>query len=150
MAVVDYKEGEKDNRPWGTWEVKKVWISGEEAFCEKLITVLPGRMLSIQSHDGRAESWEVVSGKAIVYLGPALDSLSRYELSAGDSIEIPRGMIHALGNLSGEVMELKEIQHGPMLREIDIVRYTAPDGQPVDLEALAAQARGEADSVAAA
>lgn len=149
MAIVDYKEGEKDSRPWGTWEVKKVWISGEEAFCEKLITVLPGRMLSIQSHDGRAETWEVVSGKAVVYLGPALDTLSRYELSAGDSIEIPCGMIHALGNFSAEIMELKEIQHGPFLRETDIVRYTAPDGKPVDLETLAASAGNNKGSAAA-
>lgn len=148
MAVVDYKEGEQDSRPWGKWEVKRVWISGEEAFCEKLITVMPDRMLSIQSHDGRAETWEVVSGKAVVYLGPALDRLTRYELSAGESIEIPQGMIHALANLHTEVLELKEIQHGPALRETDIVRYTAPDGKPVDLSALDTSARGQKSAAA--
>lgn len=146
MATVEYKQGEKDLRPWGTWEVKNVWVDGEEAFCEKLITVNPGRQLSIQSHDGRHETWSVVSGHATVYLGPALDRLETFELSAGQSIEIPCGMIHALANLSDVVLELKEIQHGPYLRETDIVRYTAPDGKPVDLAALAASARAESEA----
>lgn len=146
MATVEYKKGEKDLRPWGTWEVKDVWVEEPEAFCEKLITVNPGRQLSIQSHDGRHETWSVVSGTATVYLGPSLDRLETHTLAAGQSIEIPRGMIHALANLADTVLELKEIQHGPYLRETDIVRYTAPDGQPVDLAAVAAQARGASEA----
>ena len=45
-----YKKGDADTRPWGTWEVLDV---GEKHVVKK-ITVTPNNILSLQSHNHRA------------------------------------------------------------------------------------------------
>ena len=47
----NYKKGDHDTRPWGTWEV----LDAGDTFCVKKITVTPGNILSLQSHNHRAE-----------------------------------------------------------------------------------------------
>lgn len=60
-----YKRGDKDNRPWGTWEV----LDAGDNFCVKRICVTPGNILSLQSHNFRSEHWIIVKGEAVVTLG---------------------------------------------------------------------------------
>ena len=60
-----YKRGDKDNRPWGTWEV----LDAGDGFCVKRICVTPGNILSLQSHHHRSEHWIIVKGEAVVTLG---------------------------------------------------------------------------------
>ena len=38
----NYKKGDHDTRPWGTWEV----LDAGDTFCVKKITVTPGNILS--------------------------------------------------------------------------------------------------------
>lgn len=61
----NYVRGQKDTRPWGTWEV----IDCGETFCVKRIKVTPGSKLSLQLHHHRAEHWIIVKGTALVTLG---------------------------------------------------------------------------------
>ena len=60
----NYKKGDHDTRPWGTWEV----LDAGSTFCVKRITVTPGNILSLQSHNHRAEHWTIVEGEAVVTL----------------------------------------------------------------------------------
>ena len=55
-----YKRGDKDNRPWGTWEVLDV----DTNFCVKRICVAPHSQLSLQLHHHRSEHWIIVKGVA--------------------------------------------------------------------------------------
>ena len=55
-----YKKGDKDNRPWGTWEV----LDSGDGFCVKRICVTQNNILSLQSHNHRAEHWIIVKGGA--------------------------------------------------------------------------------------
>lgn len=86
----NYKRGEKDNRPWGTWEV----LDAGDGFCVKRICVTPGNILSLQSHDFRNEHWIIVSGEAVVTLGE--DKITK---KAGENVFIPVKMKHRIQNI---------------------------------------------------
>ena len=44
--ATSYKRGDKDTRPWGTWEV----LEASDNYCVKKICVTPGNILSLQLH----------------------------------------------------------------------------------------------------
>lgn len=110
----NYARGQKDNRPWGTWEV----IDCGNGFCVKHIVVNPGGILSLQLHHFRAEHWVIVSGKATITLGDEIISKN-----AGESVFIPVETKHRIQNTSDEPMAFIEVQVGDNLDENDIVRF---------------------------
>ena len=109
-----YKRGDKDTRPWGTWEV----LDTDTNFCVKRICVTPHNQLSLQLHHHRSEHWIVVKGEAKVTLGD--DIIVR---KANESIYIPVETKHRIENATDENMEFIEIQTGDNLDENDIVRF---------------------------
>ena len=110
----NYKKGDRDNRPWGTWEV----LDSGDGFCVKRICVTPGNILSLQSHDFRNEHWIIVSGEAVVTLGE--DKIVK---KAGENVFIPVKMNHRIQNNTDKNMEFIEVQTGETLDENDIIRY---------------------------
>ena len=100
-------------RPWGGYTSA---LEGER-FQVKRIFVKPGRMLSLQRHHHRAEHWIVVRGTAEV----TLDGVVR-TVSENQSIYLPLGCVHRLGNPGKILLELIEVQTGSYLGEDDIVR----------------------------
>jgi len=101
-------------RPWGFYE----GVTEGERFQVKRITVNPGHKLSLQKHFHRAEHWVVVNGTAEVHL----DGETRL-LSENESIYIPLGSTHRLGNPGKVPLNLIEVQSGAYLGEDDIVRF---------------------------
>jgi mannose-6-phosphate isomerase-like protein (cupin superfamily) len=79
--------------------------------------VYPGKRLSLQKHQRRAERWTVVHGKGLV----TLDG-KQIRLNKGDSIDIPRGGVHRIENPTEENMAFIEVQMGNYFGEDDIVR----------------------------
>lgn len=113
--ATNYKKGDHDTRPWGTWEV----LDSGEYFCVKKITVNPEAILSLQLHNYRAEHWIIAEGEAMVVLGE--DTLYR---KADDSICIPVKTKHRIKNTSkNKKLVFIEIQTGEKLDESDIVRF---------------------------
>lgn len=101
------------NRPWGRFTVL------EEAPTHKLkrIEVHPGRRLSYQRHEHRAEHWFVVSGEADVTLdGRAL------RLGPGDAVDIPERAAHRVANAGDDRLVFFEVQVGDYFGEDDIER----------------------------
>lgn len=122
-----YKTGESDQRDWGSYIVTDVTYDGDTCTrCEKDITVKPGFMLSVQSHDKREEIWKVVSGTLTVVLDGDL-----YTLEAGEEIDIPLGAIHTMTNLGSVPVIVHEIQIGECA-EVDIHRFWDQYGRPVE------------------
>lgn len=103
-----------DVRPWGRYEVLR---DGED-FKSKVIRVEPGRRLSYQSHEHRAEHWVVVRGRAEVVLDGEVLHLGR-----GEHVFIPQGARHRIGNPGTEPVVFVEVQIGDYFGEDDIVRY---------------------------
>ncbi len=112
-----YRIGERDTRPWGTWEVLDVGIDNGEEFCIKRITVIPNGVLSLQSHKLRREVWTVEQGVLEVTLDDQI-----IVLQVGQSIDIPLGAKHRMANRGISDTIVHEVQRG-ICREDDIIRY---------------------------
>ena len=100
-------------RPWGSFES----IDSGDGFQVKRIIVDPGKKLSLQRHQHRAEHWVVVSGTAQVTLADKV-----FNLDANQSTYIARGVTHRLANLQSDPLEIIEVQTGDYLGEDDIER----------------------------
>jgi mannose-6-phosphate isomerase len=120
--VSDPPAGETDIRPWGTYTV----LDDDGTHKVKRIVVLPGRRLSYQRHARRSEHWFVVRGTAAVVLGGV-----ERELSAGDSVDIPAGTDHRIGNPGRDDLVFVEVQHGDYFGEDDIVRLEDDYGRNI-------------------
>jgi mannose-6-phosphate isomerase-like protein (cupin superfamily) len=112
-----YTIGESDTRPWGTWEVLDLGTKDGEEFCVKKITVNPGGVLSLQSHQLRREEWTVLEGVMEITRDKEI-----FSLNAGETTHIPQGAVHRMANRTDTPVILKEIQRG-VCREDDIERF---------------------------
>ena len=101
------------DRPWGRYEV----LSTSELHQVKNIYILPGKRISYQRHEKRAEHWFIVTGSARL----TLDGDS-FEMSAGDSIDIEIGVAHRIENIGSEELIFTEVQTGTYFGEDDIER----------------------------
>ena len=82
------------------------------------MTVNPGEILSLQSHENRSEFWYVSEGIATVECDDNVFDLKKHE-----STNIPQKSKHRLSNNSNEVLKVIEVQIGDLLSEKDITRY---------------------------
>ena len=105
--------GERDERPWGSYEV----LEESASYKVKRLEVKPGARLSLQRHSRRGEHWVVVQGIADVVCGDC-----ELQLKEGEHIHIPAETNHRLGNSSTSPLILIEVQLGDYLGEDDIVR----------------------------
>ena len=102
------------HRPWGSYET----IDAGKQFQVKRLIINPGKKLSLQSHNKRAEHWVVVNGIATVTRGE-----DTFELHKDESTYIPIGTKHRLENATTDLLEIIEVQSGEYLGEDDIIRY---------------------------
>ena len=100
-------------RPWGSY---RTLISGPR-YLVKEIVVKPGRRLSSQYHNHRAEHWVVVEGKAKIQRDD-----ETMILEEDQSLYIPLNAVHRLENPGSTSLRLIEVQTGSYLAEDDIVR----------------------------
>jgi mannose-6-phosphate isomerase-like protein (cupin superfamily) len=104
---------ESDDRPWGGYVV----LADGEDHKVKRIMVLPGKRLSYQRHERRAEHWFVVSGRGVV----TLDG-SEMAVTTGSAVDVPAGVAHRVANDGTEPLVFVEVQTGNYFGEDDIQR----------------------------
>lgn len=118
MAEIEYLEiGE---RPWGKYYV----LIDEPTYKVKKLVILPGKRLSLQSHDQRAEHWVVTEGQGMLEVRVTdnpKDWVKKYK--AGQHIFVPLGAIHRISNESNTELVIVEVQTGTYTGEDDITRY---------------------------
>lgn len=117
LSGIPYRVDDTDARPWGHYIVTAIGACDEGEYCEKLIIIKPGKILSLQSHELRAEVWTVKSG-----ILTAIVDGNRIEASPGQAVQVPAGSIHCMANLTDEDCVVHERQTG-ICREEDIQRY---------------------------
>ena len=98
--------------PWGCSET----VASGPRFQVAHILVDPGETLPLQMDDHRSGHWVVVHGSAEVTVGERVSILGENE-----SIYIPAGTSHRLGNPGKHPLELVEIRCGAEPGEDDIV-----------------------------
>ena len=104
---------EKSERPWGRYEVLQE-TTGHKVKC---IWVSPGKRLSYQRHQKRAEHWFIVQGTALV----TIDGQDR-TLGAGATVDFPIGTLHRIANAGDDDVIFVEVQTGTYFGEDDIER----------------------------
>jgi len=104
----------KEERPWGWFEI----LFEEASLKIKRIMVKPGKRLSLQSHEHRAENWVVVQGQALVTLGEGIVKLEKRQ-----AVFIPEKAKHRMENPGKEELVFIEVQTGTYLGEDDITRF---------------------------
>jgi mannose-6-phosphate isomerase len=106
-------ELEKSERPWGRYEVL------QEAGTHKVkcIWVAPGKRLSYQRHQKRAEHWFIVQGSARVTINGNVQ-----EMSAGMTVDFAIGVLHRIENIGSDEVVFVEVQTGSYFGEDDIER----------------------------
>ncbi len=103
----------EETRPWGYYKV----LADEGIYKCKEIVVLPGKRLSLQRHQRRAEHWYIIAGIAEI----TLDDRSIL-LNPGQAIDIPRKALHRIENKGTGNVHFIEVQTGDYFGEDDIER----------------------------
>ena len=101
------------SRPWGRYlvlddqidhKIKRIWVD-------------PGKQLSYQRHEHRAEHWFFISG-----VGLAILDGKNLEVQAGSTIDIAVRELHRIRNTGSKELVFIEIQTGTYFGEDDIER----------------------------
>lgn len=104
---------EKSDRPWGRYEV----LQEAQNHKVKCIWVSPGKRLSYQRHQKRAEHWFIVQGTALV----TIDGEDR-TLEPGATVDFAIGVLHRIANAGSDDVIFVEVQTGTYFGEDDIER----------------------------
>lgn len=104
---------EKSERPWGRYEV----LQEADNHKVKCIWVYPGKRLSYQRHQKRAEHWFIVAGHGQVTIDGQIK-----EVKPGDTVEFGIGVLHRISNTGTEDIIFVEVQTGSYFGEDDIER----------------------------
>lgn len=107
------RSGRRASPPWGAIAS----VDRGDRYQVRRITVQPGRRLSLQRHYHRAEHWVVVRG-----VGEIIRDAETVTLRENESIHLPQGCVHRIGNPGLIPLELIEVQVGAYLEEDDVVR----------------------------
>jgi len=109
------------DRTWGWYEVLQQIDSHTKV---KELAVDPGKSLSMQRHQKRAEHWFVAEGEATVYT--ISKTTSDFELlgvfTQHQSLHIDKTQWHQLANETEQPLKIIEIQYGEDCVEEDIER----------------------------
>ncbi len=103
----------QSTRPWGRYEI----LQESDSHKVKCIWVTPGKRLSYQRHQKRAEHWFMVAGSARVTLNGVVS-----ELKAGQTVDIGIGDLHRIENIGSDDLVFIEVQSGSYFGEDDIER----------------------------
>jgi mannose-6-phosphate isomerase-like protein (cupin superfamily) len=110
----------KTERQWGYY---RVLHEANKQTKVKELTVEPGKSLSMQRHQERAEHWFVAEGTATVY---TINRSTDYELlgifNEHQSLHINKTQWHMLVNEGDVPLKVVEIQYGEKCEEEDIER----------------------------
>jgi mannose-1-phosphate guanylyltransferase/mannose-6-phosphate isomerase len=110
----EYREGTTVYKPWGYYTV----LEDGERYKVKRLCIYPGKGISHQMHQHRAEHWIVVRGTAKVTKGDEVLFVHENE-----SIYVPKSTAHRLENSGKVSLHIIETQTGEYLEEDDIIRF---------------------------
>ena len=109
----------KTERQWGYYRVLHQYGPNVKV---KELTVDPGKKLSMQRHEQRAEHWFVSEGVASVYGLDVSSDITKETYSKHKSLHIQRKQWHMLANETDKPLKVVEIQYGENCVEEDIER----------------------------
>jgi mannose-6-phosphate isomerase-like protein (cupin superfamily) len=79
---------------WG----REVWIANGDLYCGKILEITKGKRCSLHFHRLKTESFYLRAGRLRIRIkeSPEAEALEEFELSAGDCMDVPRGLVHQM------------------------------------------------------
>ncbi len=79
---------------WG----REVWIANCGLYCGKILEIRKGKQCSLHYHQLKTESFYLRSGRLKVRVKRSPDSsqIEEFELTAGECMDIPPGLVHQM------------------------------------------------------
>ncbi len=79
---------------WG----REVWIANNDLYCGKILEIKKGKRCSLHFHQLKTESFYLRSGKLLIRVkqSSASETIEEFELTAGDCMDVPRGLVHQM------------------------------------------------------
>ena len=120
-------------KDWKAPKVQRDWghyrnLYKGDGFMVKELVINPHSKLTMQKHQFRSETWNLVSGQAHVLISNRTEpeGPSRQTLTPPNPVDIPSGTWHQGVNDFNEPAHIIEIWKGPseLLNEDDIIRWT--------------------------
>ena len=99
---------------WGTTTI----LNEGPNFKIHQVDILPGKQLSVHSHQHRNEHWIVLSGIATVLMGD-----KKLDYKKDESFFISQKMKHSVENNQDTPLSLVEVRSGDLLVETDVERH---------------------------
>jgi cytidyltransferase-like protein len=104
-------------RKWGSYS-----ILYDRPECKvKELMIEPGKGISLQKHEIRSETWQIICGNFELGTGKS-KKVKKSKLQAGDIVTVPFETWHVLTNVGNYTGVLIEIQSGSQCIETDIIR----------------------------
>lgn len=102
----------RDKRPWGDF----LEFVKNQMVTVKILDILPGEEISLQSHQERDEFWYVVRGQI-----QAIVDDQEQNLKIGDHLYVKKGEKHRLINSSNELAAVLEISFGKFKEDDEVI-----------------------------
>src|SRR5260221_12602709 len=79
---------------WG----REIWIANNPLYCGKILEIRKGKRCSLHYHKLKTESFYLRVGKLRVRVKKSPDSTTteEFELSEGDCMDVPPGLVHQM------------------------------------------------------
>jgi mannose-6-phosphate isomerase-like protein (cupin superfamily) len=94
---------------WG----REVWIANGHLYCGKILEIRKGKRCSLHFHKLKTESFYLRSGRLKVRIkeSPESDPIEEFELSPGECMDIPPGLVHQMEALEDAELYEFSTQH---------------------------------------
>ena len=92
------------SKPWG----EELILRRTTTSVVKALRIRPEQRLSLQYHRRKRETLMLLSGDAVLTLGPSIDMLQEMTLDEGERQEVEAGMVHRLaaGASGADILEI--------------------------------------------
>jgi mannose-6-phosphate isomerase-like protein (cupin superfamily) len=94
---------------WG----RELWLANNELYCGKILEIRKGKQCSLHFHKLKTESFYLRAGRLKVRVKESVDSelVEEFELSPGECMDIPPGLVHQMQALEDAELYEFSTQH---------------------------------------
>ncbi len=103
MPIAPTKPIHREEKGWGY----ELWIHNDADYCGKVLVVNAGKKCSLHYHERKKETFYVQTGRIWMRTVDEKGRESKFEMPAGDVLEIMPGLKHQFGGIA-EVSEIME------------------------------------------
>jgi len=94
---------------WG----REIWIANSALYCGKILEIHKSKCCSLHYHRLKTESFYLRAGRLLVRVmrSPKIEAVEEFEMSAGECMDVPPGLVHQMEALEDAELFEFSTQH---------------------------------------